>query len=650
MSQIRTITIARIGSHRTVQFAAEELRKYLKRMDSKTIVDMRLFEEYDPKYSNYLWIGQSDQFQPKLPAVEDCSIDDAIVIDIRNFKGIITGSNQRSVLIAVYRFLRELGVAWVHPGEEGENIPKRVLDDCHVDICEKPSSRHRVICIEGAVAYEHIRNMIDWLPKMGFNGYEMQFMTPMIFLNRWHTHSYNAKLGEEPITREEAYAVLKMAEEEIAKRSLIYHAVGHGWTSEPFGIPSNGWDRVDPETVPAETKELFALVCGKRTLFKNIPASTQLCYSNPKAISAVSNSVADYCDSHPEVDYIIVALADSSNNFCECAECAKLRPADWYIDLLNSIDQCLTERKLKTKVVMCAYNELAWAPKQNKIKNPDRFTVIYCPITRPYTESYDEYDLSDLGDEPPYVLNKLDRPREMKPLLRLYDGWKKSHPDLEYCLFDYHLWFSNTICDPGRFAIAKMILRDIETFPKLGIKGLISCQIQREGFPTNLPMVAMAESLWNNQIDFETVCNAQLEREFGPQYSAAKAYLSEVSDLLAYWPHRLSEADVIIDEEKRKNAEKAVAHVAKYKAMIQEIAEGEFEFDLQKRFWQNLLLHTEIADICARIAIEKFSGKTPDERKDVQREYHNFFRKHEPELHPIMDLCRQLMNTGAGAE
>ena len=51
------------------------------------------------------------------------------LIDVKNGAGVITGANNRAVLIAVYRFLRELGCRWLRPGAENEVIPKKKLHD-----------------------------------------------------------------------------------------------------------------------------------------------------------------------------------------------------------------------------------------------------------------------------------------------------------------------------------------------------------------------------------------------------------------------------------------------------------------------------------------------------------------------------------------
>ena len=123
MNKITSITIARIGNHRTLKYAAEELRKYLKKLDSKIIVDIRLYDEYDENRKNFLWLGLSDKFDSKLPGLANKTLDDAIYVDVTDFSGV-----------------------------NGEIIRKRAFDNCSVKACEAASYRHRAICLEGAVS------------------------------------------------------------------------------------------------------------------------------------------------------------------------------------------------------------------------------------------------------------------------------------------------------------------------------------------------------------------------------------------------------------------------------------------------------------------------------------------------------------------
>src|SRR5690606_15198103 len=97
------------------------LEKYLRQVSGGTAVLLRR-NQYQPE-ANTLWVGCLDKF-PGLegPKVQDPQRDDAIVIKVDNRQGIIAGANPRATLIAVYRYLTELGCRWVRPGADGELI------------------------------------------------------------------------------------------------------------------------------------------------------------------------------------------------------------------------------------------------------------------------------------------------------------------------------------------------------------------------------------------------------------------------------------------------------------------------------------------------------------------------------------------------
>ena len=127
--------IERDSNNRTVVYAAEELLFYLKRIDPA--IDIALLKSDPDKIFNNplkLQVG-GDSFN--LP--ENTMLDDAYHIDVTNGAGVIAGSNARSVLLGVYRFLHELGCRWVRPGTDGEIIPKADLSICAVKITEKAS-------------------------------------------------------------------------------------------------------------------------------------------------------------------------------------------------------------------------------------------------------------------------------------------------------------------------------------------------------------------------------------------------------------------------------------------------------------------------------------------------------------------------------
>ena len=168
-------TIAQIGNHETVSFAARELKRLIGRMDSSLTADIRIYDKFDPELKRVIWVG--------LDGSVERSLDETVSIKVIGGEGIITGSNECAVLIGVYRFMYELGCRFIRPGADGEKIPARSLstEDLNIEVFETPSYRHRAVCIEGSVSFDHVYNMVDWLPKVGMSGYFIQFFTPSTF-------------------------------------------------------------------------------------------------------------------------------------------------------------------------------------------------------------------------------------------------------------------------------------------------------------------------------------------------------------------------------------------------------------------------------------------------------------------------------------
>ncbi len=642
MTTIKNIIIARLGSNKTVRMAADELKRYLNLMDSKILVDVRVYNNYDKNLPNLLWVGVDDILSENLKPVEDKKLDDAICIEVEDFCGFITGANERAVLIAVYRFLKELGIKWLCPGKIGEVIPEREIDKCSVHINEAPSLRFREICIEGAASYEHIYDLIDWLPKAGMNAYQMQFFNPFCFLDRWHSHERNEQLGKVSFTREDLDATLAKLVEDITERGIIYRAVGHGWTAEPIGLTSGGWFVADSSEISEETREYLAMINGKRDI-NGEPTNTQLCYSNPKVISIISNAVAEYCEAHPECDYVMVWLADMRNNFCECENCRDFHPTDLYINLLNHVDKELTKRGIETKLGLCAYNETSWTPLESKLDNPERFVLEFAPITRLFDESLAAVDMDNLPEkEWEFELNKILMPRENAPIIKLMKGWDNFEVG-DRCLFDYHFWGGTFITDVCGFRISRILADDIKFLKELNLNGYISCQSQRYSFPTNFPMQIMAETLWDDSTDFDKSAERYLRDAFGKEYKCVHNYFETLSNLTAY-RLKWNEPDVMVDDKLKADNEKGLEIIAEYRPVFTRIAEeGKFENNVQKTFWGFLLKHLDIAEVALKLQVRKFAGESPEERLDAIDAYANAVREAEPELHRVFDTWRQLL-------
>ena len=290
---------------------------------------------------------------------------------------------------ATLKALRELGFRWVRPGKDGVCAPEKGWKEkIPLALEERASFRHRGICIEGAESVENILDLLDWMPKAGYNAYFVQFDDAYIFLNRWYTHENNPLLPPHPISRGEGTRMTEWIIEEAHRRGLMYHAVGHGWTTRVMGLCDGGWEKT--QEPPPETRGLLAEMDGKRTLFHGVPTNTNLCYSSPEVVERFAETVTEYARQHPETDYLHVWLADAFNNQCECPACREHLPTDLYIHILNEIDRRLTELGVRTRIVMLAYQELLWAPEKERLHNPDRFVLMFAPISRSFEHSYAE--------------------------------------------------------------------------------------------------------------------------------------------------------------------------------------------------------------------------------------------------------------------
>ena len=294
------LKINKITANSTVDYAAEELKKYL-RMMMPTGGDISI--SYLPDASEGIRLGLMKDFALDTSDVENIELDDVIYLDTTEDGGIIAGSNPRSVLLAVYEYLRQNGCRWLFPGIDGEYIPLKQITP--VKLRYAPSCRYRGHCVEGAFSQKIILEMIDFLPKVGMNVFQMQFMVPTVFYDRYYARHHNRSRSPEVLSDSTMIQWKMACEAEMSKRGIQFHDVGHGWTAVPFNLDiSSGWAVADEDTTPEEARPYLALVNGKRAIYRNA-LCTQFCMSSKEARKKVANYIADYSAIHSNVDYTL---------------------------------------------------------------------------------------------------------------------------------------------------------------------------------------------------------------------------------------------------------------------------------------------------------------------------------------------------------
>lgn len=507
-------------NHPALVYAGRELCKYLDKMLGYPTGILSTAERPEGVPAIELRVD------PTVLPVAAPALDDAVTIEVKNGEGSITGTNPRAVLSGVYRFLRALGCRFICPRAEGEVIPRLAMDQLNVSLRESASFRHRGVVIEGADSAENVLDFIEWLPKAGYNAFFTQFMDLSCFFKRWYSHEENPYLTAEPYNEELGREYEAQIWREIARRGLHHHAMGHGWTTEPLGIEGRGWDEVTLDISP-ENRELMAMVNGKRGLFEGIAAGTNLCYSNSKARKAICDYAIKYLKEHPGVRYLHLWLADSIHSFCECEKCREKTPTDWYLVLLGELDERLTAESIDTKVVYLLYLDLLFPPKTERLKNKDRFVLMFAPISRPFSQSLADFRAADELED--YRLNETPIPRTIEENLACLKAWQK-HMGGGYDSFDFDYYLGRAhYGDPGYCAISKIIAKDIDNLPALDLNGILSCQELRAFYPTGLPNYLMGLKLWDSSLTYDEIAGEYFSAAYGEQGSAVRALMEEIS-------------------------------------------------------------------------------------------------------------------------
>ncbi len=633
------LMIAVLGSSQPVRFAAEELHAYLSQMDPDACIAILTGQSYDPARPDTLWVGEADAFEAFLPAVKNRQLDDGIYLHVEGCAGIVTGTNERSVLLAAYRLLKENGCLFLRPGSYGEHIPLRPLASLRAHITEAASSRHRGVCIEGAVSYQHVADTIAFLPKIGMNAYFFQFFIPVTFFARWYEHIGNPLYPPRPVSREEVSGMRDALACEIKKRGLMYHAVGHGWTCEPFGVPGDGWVKADDNDVPDSIRPYLAEVNGKRELWGGIALNTNLCYGNPETRSRITSAIADYCAAHPEIDYLHFWLADGTNNHCECPLCRDTLPSDFYVMMLNELDEKMTSRSIDTRIVFLAYVDLLWEPEKQQIKNPDRFVLMFAPITRTYSAPFLP-DAACEGELPAYERNRNIMPQSVAENVERLKRWQAGFPGDSFD-FDYHFMWDH-FKDMGYYSMADILMQDMKNLSLIGLNGMISCQNQRVYFPTALGMQAMAAALWDKNADFDALARWYFTAAYGEDGPLVHEYLKKVSELID--PVYIRKEKPAVSQAQADSYRALIQHIEAFSSSIDKGLDSACDPFLRYN-WRMLQLHRELVARMAQMLLLRASGDA-EGAGQAWESVAAYAREIEPETHESFDLCLFLNTIG----
>ena len=594
-----------------VAFAAAELSGYLGRMlaGEEGTLTVALEVRPDP--------------EPGLP--------DWFSVELGGTGGAIAGNSGRAVLLGVYDCLRRLGCRFLAPLKRCEVVPAIAGQALALRYEHRASFYHRGVCIEGADSRENVLDFIDWLPKAGYNSFFLQFKSPYIFYARWYEHRNNPLREGEPFTPDDALTWMAEAEGELKRRGLLLHKVGHGWTGEVLGCEAQSWD-ADPRPLGEDKRPLAAQVGGVRGLWKGVPANTNLCLHNGDAVDAFAALAVDYARQNPNVDYLHIWLADEYNNVCECGGCRKTTPADQYVELLNEIDRRLTAEGLDTKIVFLLYQELLWPPVKARLLHPERFVLMFAPISRTFERSYTVGEA--LPPIPPYTRNKIVLPAGLDENLAFLRGWQERF-DRDSFVYDYPLGRAH-YGDFGYVKLARVISGDVKRLRQLGLNGYVSCQELRAGLPNFFPNYVLGRTLMDESADVNQLMEEYFSAAYGADWPLAADYLFQLS--------ALSSTDYVNGKGPRQSRD-----IAAQMAAVRELC---LDFgpmlDAHRGpagwaapFWEALDYHRDYVLKLSRALCRLAQGET-ERAEESRRAFQRLICEREPDFQPWLDVYRVL--------
>jgi len=612
-----------------VALAAEELARCLEAMSGVPVKIARA-SRVGSAVGIYVATGKAKGVAVAPPEVEDPEWDDGWTIQSVGQSLVLAGVNPRSTLMACYEYLRRLGAEWLWPGADGECLPR--IDEIPLsgfDVSEKAASRHRGVCIEGAPALEHVFDMVEWLPRVGMNAYFLQFQVSGYFWRQWYRHDSNPTWSERRnLTDAECAELDEAVVKAIKQRGLVLHRVGHGWTAAALGLPCNGWDTYDGE-LSEETQELIAEVGGCRALWDGVPINTELCYSREDARRRLIEEILEYASRHPEVDVLHVWLSDAVNNHCECAECSRQEPSDWYVTVLNELSRRLRDVAPKMKLAFLAYLDTLWPPRHSKLDlSYGNLVYMFAPISRCYGHNLCHVDCGTVRRLERPRVNQMVMPSDNLDNQKLLSLWDSIRPR-DCFAYDYHfmtVWLEDALA----VNMPELVVADVADYRAEGVSGIVNCCTQRAFYPNGWAYTVMARSLWGRLAGPDDK-NLYFALAYGEGAPIALDFLEGLNKISGPPVHRLSWWNAA-DEAMIAGV---LAFVMDQRARL-EAGRGRAKGNAQTRSWQLILHYRQLLEFLCRATIHRRADRM-EEAKVELRLAERFVQTTERDTAPALD-------------
>lgn len=265
----------------------------------------------------------------------------------------------------------------------------------------------------------------------------------------------------------------------------------------------------------SERPDLYALLEGERK-------ATQICTSNPEAVSLVIRSVSEHLDAHPEVKSYSLC-PDDNLYFCECETCRALDPghrdrggmisvSDRYQVFLNQVLEGLADRHPNVLITTYAYN-----PNHT---DPPRVTPVH-PNTAVFSAPNVFCSIHGIGD------TVCASQQDLRALLR---AWRARTEHLY--LFEYD---PEPYCGGLPWPMWRAHAGAYPIYREIGVQGVFLAA-QASWAPYYLSYYTAAQYLWDAGRDPEEFYRETTESFFGAAAGEMRAYYNAVEETFRAHP------------------------------------------------------------------------------------------------------------------
>ncbi len=590
---------------KVIRFAAYELQRYI-----KVMADAHIPVREDRKVGRNSLIILGDEGGEELPGLglpED--EHDSFMMRVTDGFLILAGSNDRSLLYAVYQLLEELGCRWLAPGED--YIPRRRnIIIPWMDVRRRAAVKWRILAPGAGMEGEISREFVDWTAKQKFN-----------VIRSWEWYR---------IARSEVSAKSEPIEE-IRRRGL--KIMGGGHIPQVF-LPIEKYYRDHPEW--------FSLIDGRRTR----PGDRwKICHSNREAEEKFIENMVEALRRAP-VDIMAVWENDGYGGWCECEDCRALEPDPDRLDPITGypirtttymrfIKKVVSEVRRVLPQIMISfgpYYELTVLPEDRSVLPPRSNTLLQID----YYEQCFRHSIAD--------------PCNRGQHERLIRDWARLYPVDNFVWLYYH---DNVKICSVPFGLISRIAKDIRYIVDRGVNGFLDliCGTTLEDLWSReaVNLYLLAKLSWNPKQDEWSIVEDFLKHYYGRAWHTMLTF----HKLLDQATYRIEENDIewdikedIIHKPEITSPKQVIPNHKTLNELLNHLktAEEEAEQEIHKRRVQ--LMRRNMEFLKELLETEDLPKKEKAEKiSEIRRKYPEKFIER---VHPgLLEIIKQWTKRGS---